>query len=182
MTTSRLAALALLLAVVVLPYLAVVAPLLAAHAGREAELAELEDKAARLAGLAAARDELARQRDELAARRAQGGLLLSGASEALAAAALQNTLKAAVARAGGELRSTQALAVSEDKGFRRIAVRALLATDAEGLRTLLHAVESARPALVVVGLEVRGRARMAEGDEPRLDVRIDVAGHLGSGP
>lgn len=176
----RLAAVALLLAVPTLPYLALVRPVLDAHAARAAEIATLETKAMRLGAMAAVKAELARQRDALAARRDQGDLLLSGASEALAAAALQNSLKAAVARAGGELRSTQALAVTEEKGFRRIAVRALLATDAEGLRTLLHAVESARPPLFVDGLEVRGRARTGESEEePRLDIRIDVFGYAG---
>jgi general secretion pathway protein M len=173
----RFAALALLLAVVALPLLAIMGPLLDAHAARDAEIAELQAKAMRLDAIAATKPELTRHRDELTARRDRSSLLLSGASEALAAAALQNSLKAAAARAGGELRSTQALAVTEDKGFRRIAVRALLATDTDGLRTLLHAVESARPPLFVDALEVRGRARQDEADEPRLDIRIDVFGY-----
>lgn len=177
----RLAAVALLLVVPALPFLAVVRPLLDAHAERADQIAELETKAQRLGAVAAAGAELTRQREALAERRDQGGLLLSGASEALAAAALQNTLKAAAARAGGDLRSTQALAVTEEKGFRRIAVRALLASDAEGLRTLLHAVESARPPLFVDGLEVRGRARTSDAEEPRLDIRIDIFGYAGGG-
>lgn len=179
MTASRFAALGLLLAVLALPWLGVALPLLDSFAEGERDIAELSAKAERLAAAAAAKDEWLAQKEALAARRERGGLLLAGASEALAAAALQNTIKTAVARAGGELRSTQPLTTSEEKGFRRIAVRALLTTDAEGLRTLLHAVDAARPLLFVEALEVRGRAvsrRDGEPEEPQLDIRIDVTG------
>lgn len=179
--TSRLAALALLLAALALPYAVIVAPLLSAHAAREDEFAALETQIARLAALAAMADALASQRDELAARRDSAGLLLEGGSDALAAAALQNLLKAAVAGADGELRSTQALTAVEHQGFRRIAARAVLVTDSAGLRALLHAVDSARPPLTVAALEVRGLARSHTDEAPRLDVRIDVFGHAGGG-
>lgn len=176
---ARLTALALLLAVLALPWLGVVQPLLDAHAAGEGEIAALTVTAGRLTALAATRDELMRQKQALAARRDSGGLLLAGASEALAAAALQNIIKTALIRAGGELRSTQPLATAEDKGFRRISVRALLTTDTDGLRILLHAVDAARPLLFVDSLEVRGRAvshSIGEPDEPQLDIRLDVTG------
>lgn len=182
---SRLAALVLVLALPVLSWLGLAVPLLAAHAESEREIAELTAKTDRLAALAATREDLTRQKEALAARRQHGGLLLAGASEALAAAALQNTIKTAVARAGGELRSTQPLTTSEEKGFRRISVRALLSTDGEGLRILLHAIDSARPLLVVETLEVRGRAVSRQGgepEEPQLDIRIDVTGFAAAAP
>ncbi|MEW5728389.1 MAG: type II secretion system protein GspM [Pseudomonadota bacterium] len=178
---SRLVAvgiLALLLATLVF---GVLVPLMDGLRSRHARIAALRDQLSTVRQLAAARDELTRQKAELEARRKKSGLLLAAGSEALAAATLQNMVKTAVARAGGELRTTQSLPATGEAGMRRMAVRAHLSTDMDGLRAFLHAVEGGAPILFVEDLDIRARASGPQDavTAPVLDVRIDLVGLLG---
>ncbi|HSV28130.1 MAG TPA: type II secretion system protein GspM [Candidatus Omnitrophota bacterium] len=178
---GRLGAVGVLAALVCVPVFGLMMPVLDHHAGQQERIALLESQLARLKAAAAQREDLKRQQAELAARRGKSGLLLTGGSEALATATLQNMIKTAVARAGGELRSTQALPVTAGQGARRLTVRALLSTDVEGLRTFLHAIEAGRPLLFVDDLDVRARpgGRDDDGDRVALEIRVDVTGYLG---
>lgn len=179
---SRLGAIGLLALLVSLPAFGLIMPVVALHQTQRDQAAMLEGQLARLGALAAARDDLRRQQADLAVRRGKSGLLLTGGSEALATANLQNTVKTAVALAKGELRSTQALPVTVDQGARRLTVRALLSTDIEGLRTFVHVIETGRPMLFIDDLDIRARSAGRAGEEAEkvaLEVRVDVTGYLG---
>lgn len=178
---SRVAAVGILALVLAAVVFGGLMPVLDELRSGQARIAALRDQLSTMRQLAAARDELAGQKAELDARRKKNGLLLAAGSEALAAATLQNMVKTAVARAGGELRTTQSLPATGDAGMRRMTVRAHLSTDTEGLRVFLHAVEGGAPILFVEDLDVRARAGGPQdaAAPPVLDVRVDLAGWLG---
>jgi general secretion pathway protein M len=73
---------------------------------------------------------------------------LTGPSDALAAAQLQDRVKTAVEAAGGELRSTRILPATPlegDPGFRRTTLRVQFVVTIEGLETTLYELETGQP-------------------------------------
>jgi len=180
---SRLMALALLLGLVLLAYAVVVAPLVAGYRQSEDAVAEAQELLAGYRSVAARRDVLEAQLAALSARQDDSGLYLAGATDALAAAALQDHVKGAIEGSGGNLRSIQILPGEDDEGFRRVGVRAQLTATVNDLLRILHEIEGGTPFLFVDALEVNNRrARRRSRDEPEtmdpvLLVRLDVAGY-----
>lgn len=189
---GRLAALVLLLALLGLIWLAGIAPILASYrADRETvafannQLPRLERQAAEAPML---RAELAR-----AARDPAGQTrLLSGASDALAGAELQNRISRETTRHGLSLRSAQILPTVTEEGFHRIGVRVALEGTLGGLRHLLYGIETAPTFLFVENLEIRSRSggriirRQAQQQgRPNVDellaIRFDVHGYRREG-
>ena len=83
---------------------------------------------------------------------------LTGPSDALAAAQLQDRVKSVVEAAGGELRSTQILpatALEGDLGFRRATLRVRFIVTIEGLETTLYELETGQPYLIIDDVTVR---------------------------
>ncbi len=158
-------------------------PLLAAYGGVRERIAQAEDRLARAQAIAVGREELARQLAALKARMAGTRTLLAEDSPALAAAGLQSRLKKLVEDHGGDLKSVQALPERDEDGLRRVTVRVALTCSVQGLRGILHAIETGTPFLFVDNLDLRGRtSRAAEdagGGATTLDVRFDAAGLLG---
>ena len=117
---------------------------------------------------------LRRGRDSLARARSLDGLLLPPGSDGAAIAALQNRLQSIVRDAGASLSSVQALpAVTEDR-HRRIGLRVQFAANVDSLRTIFHALEYGRPAMVLDDLSIRARSSRAVGVDNPLEVRVDV--------
>lgn len=180
---SRILALALLLGLLLLAYAVVVAPLVAGYRQSQGALAEARELLAGYRSVAARRDALEAQLAALSERQDDSGLYLAGATDALAAAALQDHVKSAIEGGGGNLRSIQILPAEDDEGFRRVGVRAQLTATVDDLLRILHGIESGRPFLFVDALEVNNRrARRRSRDEPEtmdpvLLVRIDIAGY-----
>ena len=180
---SRLAALALSAGVAFAFYLFVVAPIVAGYAETGAAVAQAAELLDRYRRVAAARPALQERLDALKARQSEIGTYLSGETDALAGAELQELVNTTVAKGGGGLRSVQILPVKADGGFRRIGVRVqMTATIAQVLR-LLHGLEAGSTLLFVDNLEVsnrrarRRRNRPVELD-PTLLVRLDLFGYL----
>lgn len=135
---------------------------------------------------AAARDRTALEAElaRLKARRPAVGLL-SGASDALAAAELQNRLKSAAERSAGEFRSVQILPPRDEGPFRRITVRAEMKVRLGELVHITHQLESGSPLLFLDNVELRVEpgsrsARITESSEedPLLYVAFDVSGYM----
>ena len=159
-------------------------PLLTAYGDARARIAQAEDRLARAEAIAVGREDLARQLATLKARLAGARTHLAEDSPALAAAGLQSRLKKLVEEHGGELKSVQALPErDEDGGLRRVTVRVALICSVQGLRGILHAIETGSPFLFVDNLDLRGRTSRAAEDAgsgaAMLDVRFDAAGLLG---
>ncbi len=173
---SRLAALTILILVLATLGVGVGAPL--AHRYR-ASVQEIEGslRSLEVNRRVARREAVLRGTIErLEENRALDGLMLPAGSDGAAVAAMQNRLQSIIGDAGAQLTSTQVLPVEPGPGTRRIGLRLQFAADIDGLRRILHALESGRPAAVLDNLSVRGRTARAIGAVNPLDVRVDVYG------
>ncbi|MFZ1642933.1 MAG: type II secretion system protein GspM [Candidatus Contendobacter sp.] len=105
---------------------------------------------------------------------------------ALAAAELQQRLKAMVEAVGGTLQSIQALPPVEEAGAVKVTISAVMNGDAGGLQKVLFNLESQTPLLFVDNLEVTARAtrprlpngRYASYTRTQLNVQFEVSGYL----
>lgn len=105
---------------------------------------------------------------------------------ALAAADLQQRVKAVVDAVGGTLQSTQALPPVEDGGAVKVTVSAAMTGDANSLRKVLHDLESQTPLLFVDNLQVAARenrprlpdGRVANYTRVQLNLQFEVSGYL----
>jgi len=184
---SRALALALLVALLGALAGAVALPAWRLYREDGRALAERRERIARLAALAGDLEPRRRQLAGLEARLARSPYLLPEASSALAAAALQERVKAAVEGSDGKLVSSQTLRPrAGEEGIEEIGLNVRLQTTTEGLRAILHALEGGRPYVVVDRLVVvrarrptlrqRLRARRPPPARPPLDVSFTLYG------
>jgi general secretion pathway protein M len=178
--TSPVLAALILLGMIAVGYLGLVAPVL--DQLDEADRLQVEYRQAleqgramggRLTGLRAQLAGL--KQDETA----ESGFL-QGANESLAAAQLQNRIKAFVEASGGELRSTQVLPAHDEGKFRRIVVRGQMAASTVALQRIIYDIEAASPFLFLDNLDIRARSMPQDGtpDDIMLDVRFDLYGDV----
>jgi Type II secretion system (T2SS), protein M subtype b len=111
-----------------------------------------------------------------------GDLLLTGATNAVAAATLQLSLKDLVERESAKLTSTEMLPPetvpeSTDQLVRRVGVRIAFSGDMTLLVRVLEGVETSRPILSVGTLSIHG-ADGPNGGERGLAIVMDVHGFL----
>lgn len=186
---ARALALALLAAAVAGGYLLVVVPVLDAYRETADAIEQAETVLQRQRALAAQRPLLiARIEEEKEQAEAIAGYL-QGPSDALAAAQLQDRLKAVVEAAGGELRSTRILpaeAVEASPGTRRTALQVQMIVTIEGLAEVLYGLEAGQPYLLIDELSVRNqRERRRRGEavpETTLDVNLRLSGFVRATP
>jgi general secretion pathway protein M len=182
---SRLLAVALVLLAGLALVRLLVLPVLAAYGETAASIEQSQTLLQRYRALAAQRPRL---EEELAAQRkaeVASVAYLEGESDALAAAALQDQVRAIITRAGGELRSTQILpveAAGPETSVRRASLRLQLAVDVAGLQQLLYELETSEPYLFVDDINIRERRlrrlRDEEEEAPVLDVSLEVSGYM----
>ncbi len=176
MPFSRVLALGALLVVLLLAALALGLPYRMLARGLENRL-----ETARLAlqREQAAADRLPRLRQEMGKRRKQAGgtraLLLEARTEALAQAALQQRLKAALQANGAQPVSLQVIETRPWRRLRRLGVSAVFTADTPILQKVLYTLESSVPAVVVEKLYVRVRDGRSDAQYP-LDVTLQVTG------
>ena len=104
----------------------------------------------------------------------------------LAAAELQQRVKAVVEAAGGTLRSTQALPPAEEGSAVKVTVSASMTGDTESLQKILYELESQTPLLFLDNLDVTARenrprlpsGRLANYSRMQLNVQFEVSGYL----
>lgn len=182
---GRIAALALLGALLAVLWLAVAAPAIDSYREDRDTVAFAAEQLQRLRQLAAATPVLRAELERIARDPAGRTRLLGGASDALAGAELQNRVSRDATRHGLALRSAQILPPAEEEGFRRIAIRVALEGNLAGLRRLLYGVETAPAFLFVDNLEIRSRSggrvrRQRDGTvrpDELLSIRFDVHGY-----
>jgi hypothetical protein len=105
-------------------------------------------------------------------------LLLTGPTDAVAAAALQSILKVLVELEGAKLNSAEMLLPeSEDNVIRRVGVRIAFAGNLNLLTTVIEGVETTRPVLSVGSLDIHTAANLDdEGEDHALAIVMDVYG------
>lgn len=182
---SRLAALALALA---LPGALVFGVALPVHWHLAAQDEEIADLAAQLDRFT---ERLASMQAERPVTIAETALIEAPSLE-VAAAALQDIVAAAVRDAGGEISSLRAgravpldaqgrESPEADSVVRRLPVSAELTIDVTGLQEFLYIVETHRPYLVVDRLEARRQPPRGDEVASRVSLRLDVSGFTAPG-
>ncbi len=178
---QRLSALALLGLVLAAVYLFGVNPMIAAYREVDAGTRNTEALLVRFQNIAASREGLQAQLKELERRQASSGFYLTGATDTLAGAQMQEMVSALVEKNGAQLRSVQILPAQNDGGFPRVTVRVQFITTTASFAKILYNLEAGRTFLFVDNLDVRNQRRRRrktdEPSEPQLQVRFDLSGY-----
>jgi general secretion pathway protein M len=176
--TGKAAALGILVLVIAAIYLAILSPVLAVY---DSNAQKLEQRRELVRRDRKAVNDLPRLR-ALAEERAKGArgddLLLTGTSDAIAAAALQSNLKDMVEENGAKISSAATLPPETEGAFQRVGVRVAFSGDLQLLTTVLLGIEAAHPVLSVGNLELHVAGDSEEDDEnPSLAIGLDVFGY-----
>jgi general secretion pathway protein M len=170
-------------------YRLIIAPLVIAYRDGQSRIEQAKELLQRYETLAEQRSLLADRLAEQQEQAASAAGYLTGPSDALAAAELQDRVKSVVEGAGGELRSTQILPAEEleaDLGFRRTTLRVHFVVTIEGLEETLYELETGQPYLIIDDVTVRQerarRQRSQPRDQPRLDVSLELFGYVREEP
>ncbi len=181
---GRLAALALLAMTGAAVYLMAVAPLIDSYRRNGEAIVETRDLLARFERQAAARSRLEERLAALQELVARQGHYLDGTTYAVAAASLQDNVKAIVETQGGEIQSIQTMPSQANDDSGRVAIRVQSLMVVDSLLFTVHRLESGAPYLFIDNLEMQGRlsrrARLGEDpdEETELLVWFDLYGFL----
>jgi general secretion pathway protein M len=181
---GRVAAVALLVAVLGCAYVYVVVPLLTAYEETDRAIADARELLARFERIAATRTAHENQATELRRRQTAQGYYLAGGTDAMVAAELQDRVKAAIEGNGGTLRSIQPLPGQVEGNFRRVTIRLQMMATTESLARVLYVLEAGSPILFLDNVDVQARRsrRTAEAEqEVMLTVGLDLYGYLPPG-
>jgi hypothetical protein len=177
-TTGKVAALTVLVLLIAAFYFAIVSPVLAFYTANAQALDQRRELVRRYQK---AVDDLPRLRASAKERGAAprgSDLLLAGASDAVAAAALQSNLKDMVEGEGAKITSAAMLTPEPAGDLQRVGVRVAFSGDLQLLTTVLLGIEEARPVLSVGNLELRAAGGSQDDDEnPTLTIALDVFGY-----
>lgn len=149
----RFVAVALLLLPLVVSVLLVVVPMRQAER-QAAALEALEAHIARLEERLVTREQVLAELRQLERLAERDPRLMQAETAAVAGATLAGNLGDFLQEAGGLVDTTQVLEPVLDPPLQRIGVRLRGAVDLEGLRSLLHMIESAEPLMTVERLAV----------------------------
>lgn len=179
----RLVAVALLAIVVVGAWAGLIDPLLSAFAEREESLERSQRLLTEFTRKAAQRPVVEQKLQDARRRQASVTGFIDGGNPALAAASLQNLVKVAVEGRGGAPRSLQALPVTRDAEFQKVAIRIDASAGADKLLDLFFGLEASRaPVLRIENLDIRGpegwRAPTQATENTNLTIRADIVAYL----
>lgn len=164
-----------------------VEPILIGYRETDQSIEEVSEQLARFQRLAAMRPVLAKQLEELTAQQGSGSYYLSGGTDALAAAVLQDRVSALVGAKGGSLRSIQPMSGIDEQGFRRITLRIQMTATIEALFEILYSLETGMPVLFIENLDIQSRFTRRRStlvnaqeapDAPLLIVGFDLSGYM----
>ena len=152
----------------------------------QAHLEQQQGRLAQLERMAASREPIQQLIASIQQDRDAVAQYLPQSAPSLAAAELQQRVKAVVEAVGGTLRSTQALPPTEEGGAVKVTVSAAMTGDTESLRKILYELESQTPLLFVDNLDVTARenrprlpsGQLASYTRVQLNVQFEVSGYL----
>ena len=164
----RIIAVALLVVAIALPYRLIVQPLLEAYAEGSEEVYKQQEMLVRYRKLADSRAHLQARLEQLQAEPSSQAGYLTGESETLVAAELQNLVRTTVERNGGRLEHTDP---AGDKR-RRVPARGAKGPDVDGYgRTfqIVYDLESTLPYLFLDGIDIASRERRVRGSASKRE-------------
>jgi general secretion pathway protein M len=181
-TSNRAAGLlpvALLLAAVALMGLVAVAPFIRLSA-LEQTIAENQESLLKLRGQITREGELRKENSDLAALGQDSSLLLEGEKTGIAGANLQRLMNALVLEHGGTASSFQILPPKEDGNLVRIPMSLSISVGIDGLRDILHSIETGSPLIFIDDIIVRSAQDDFRAPDPHylgpLDVTLQLSG------
>lgn len=176
---GRLAAMGILLTALLAVLQLAVVPAWKAYSAKGQQLEIARDQLERLQRLAAQlpalRTQVARLRDE----DPLAPFLLQAANDALAAAELQERLKAITLAHDGRVLSTRVLKGAVDGPFEQVVVEARLEMSLEGLQDLLYEIQTKKPYLFIDDLSIMSRPQRRgspAGGVSALETRVTLYG------
>lgn len=184
---GRLAALLLLLLVIAAAYTFVVEPIIIGYGEADQKLEDIHEQISHYQRLAAMRPALARQVEQSGSHGISANYYLSGGTDALAAAGLQDRVNALIAGKGGSLRSVQPLPGVDVQEFRRITVRVQMTGTIEAVFETVYELEAGTPLLFVENLDIQSRLVRQRTekvgvrdvtDAPLLTAGFDLSGYM----
>lgn len=164
----------LLVAVVAAVWQAVASPLLASYADGAETLAARAALARRMEQVAAEVPELRRRVAAAAAAGPAPVSVLPGATDAVAAAALQGLVQDMARRGGAVLSSTEALPAEPAGAYRRVGLRVALTAPWPVLVRLLRAIDAASPVMLVDDVRLQAVRLVARPDDAPLNASLTV--------
>jgi general secretion pathway protein M len=177
---QRILAVGLLVAAVAIALSVVLVPLWLLHKHYDDAIADLNDRIERYRRIAAQAPEY---RKALDAMRAKDGrrFFLKNTAPNLAGAELQEQVRAAIEGNGGRITTSQNQGPRDDGRFRQITVTVQFFASTPALQKILHALEARPPYLSVESMTLRPLNafrgfKPAPGQEPEINVQLDVAG------
>lgn len=148
--------------------------------GLDQEILSSEQTLVRLRKEIAGESDLQKEHRDLVVLSREANLLVEGSTAGIAGANLQKLISDVVAGHGGVASSLQILPVSEEGGLERVALRLSISVDIDGLRDIMHGIETGRPLLFIDDLIVRAGEQKESNADPHflgpLDVEIQVSG------
>jgi len=183
---QRLLAVALLVVAVVLVLSVLLGPLLLLHKHYDDTIAELTDRIERYRRVAAQAPEYRQALDSM--RQKDGRrFFLKNTAPNLAGAELQEQVRAAIESNGGRITTSQNQGPKDDGRFRQITVTVQFFASTPALQKILYALEAQPPYLSVENMTLRPLNafrgfRPAPGQEPEVNVQLDVAGYAFADP
>ena len=174
---GRLLAMGVTLLALAALWLGVAAPLIDWHAEEAERLDQRRTLAARMAALAASVPQLARQAAQARAANPagpSGASLLDGATDAVAAAALQQMVQDMAGHAGAALTSAETMPATPSGAYRRIGLHVSVTAPWHVLMDLLAAIEQAMPSMLIDDLQLHATRNVAQPPDPPLDAQFTV--------
>ncbi len=146
----------------------------------EAEIAEKQQLLPELRAKIARESELKKEHADLAALGQDKSLLLEGDKTGVAGANLQSLVNGLVTANGGTASSIQILPPKEDGNLMRISVSLSINVGTDGLRDIVHSLETGTPLIFIDDIVVRAIHDDFRPPEPHylgpLDVTLQVSG------
>ena len=180
---GRLLALGIALCGALLLWAGAVAPVLDWYDSRQDELSRQQAISLRMAALVRTLPALQAAADSTAARSAaRRVVLLEGATDAVAAAGLQQRLEEMAGHAELRIGSAEVMPAETIGGFHAIAVRATVTAPWPALIRLLHAIAAADTPMLTENLQIRSLPHNVQETTLPIDVTFTVIGYRAGGP
>jgi general secretion pathway protein M len=183
---SRLSAVLLLVTAILAAYTLLVEPMVIGYTETGKQIEEMRDQLARFERAAASRPALTKQMKDFEAQQQSRGYLLSGTTDALAAASLQDEVHDLIIASGGTLDSVEPMPGVEEHGLMRITLRVQMTGTSDALFEVLYALEAGNPILFVENLNVRSHGAVGGESEvgsesADLAMNFELSGYLPKG-
>ena len=182
---QRLLAVGILVLLAIAAVALVLVPAWLLHRHYDEAIADVTDRLARYQRVAAQAPEYRNALDAMRGHDARRFFLKNTAVN-LAGAELQELVRAAVENNGGRITTSQNQPPRDEGRFRHISVNIQFFATTPNLQKILYALETQQPYLLVENLTLRPinafrGFRPAPGQEPEVNVQMDVAAYASTG-